>query len=270
MGYYIPLEGTFNFRDIGGERTGDGRQVKRGCLFRSDALHKLTGRDQVQLSAMGIRTVVDFRAPEEAAPQPNRLPDGIRTVVLTPHADLAAQASASHSDDETKIRKMEEHAETEAGRSYFQKNLDAMEGQMRQFVTGESGIRCYSAFLKLLAEPEATPLIFHCRGGKDRTGWGAALILSVLGVSRDDVVKDYMKTADYNQERNRKRMDEYRQYTDNPLLLDYLASLMQVKELYMWAAFEEVDLAGGMERYVREVLGIAEGDLNILKEKFLD
>ena len=42
-----------------------------------------------------------------------------------------------------------------------------------------------------LAAPDALPGLFHCAVGKDRTGLLAALVLSSLGVSDDDVVADY-------------------------------------------------------------------------------
>lgn len=257
---YIALDGTFNFRDIGGFIGDQGRTVKTGLLYRSDALYKLSDQDLGTLSSMGIRTIVDFRSPSEAAAHPNRLPDGVNSITLAPHADLAAQASASHGDDEAKIAKMVQMAQTAEGRLYFTKNLDSMAGQMAAFAVSESGIQAYSSFLQLLLEADTTPLIFHCKGGKDRTGWAAALVLSILGVSRDDIVADYMKTADYNQARNQKRMNEYRQFTDNETVLEFLSSLMQVKESYLMSSFAEVDKLGGLDAYLETVLGFTKND----------
>ncbi len=48
-----------------------------------------------------------------------------------------------------------------------------------------------------LAECEG-PVMFHCMGGKDRTGMTAALLLSCLGVDRDTVLDDYELTSRYN------------------------------------------------------------------------
>jgi hypothetical protein len=63
----LPLEGTFNFRDLGGYPTVDGRQTGWGRLFRSDALQELTAVDRAFLrDAVGLSTVVDLRAPGEA------------------------------------------------------------------------------------------------------------------------------------------------------------------------------------------------------------
>lgn len=269
MGEYINLEGTFNFRDLGGLPTQDGRIVKTGCLFRSDALYRLSDKDLKTLQEMQIRTIVDFRSPKEGAAHPNRPLDGVASFVLTPFAEVAEQASASHGDDTLKIRKLEETVKIEAGRKQLQQNLNAMETQMRKLVTTEAGIYCYSSFLKLVSNPDCTPLIFHCKGGKDRTGWGAALILAALGVDRSQIVADYMDTANYNRVRNAKRMEEYRRLTDHPLVLQFLSGLMQVKESYILAAFEEVDKLGGFETYLEDVLHMDAEEKKQLKELYL-
>ncbi len=63
-----------------------------------------------------------------------------------------------------------------------------------------------------LADPLNRPLVFHCTGGKDRTGVGAALILLVLGVSEETVIYDHGLSDGFNAERLReihKRIESY-------------------------------------------------------------
>ena len=55
----VPLEGGINFRDMGGYRTEDGRLVRRGVLFRSGGLWKLTQNDVAALKELSIKTVLD-------------------------------------------------------------------------------------------------------------------------------------------------------------------------------------------------------------------
>jgi protein-tyrosine phosphatase len=43
----------------------------------------------------------------------------------------------------------------------------------------------------------ATPAVFHCAAGKDRTGVVAAILLSAVGVTRDAVIADFMETESY-------------------------------------------------------------------------
>ena len=71
----VPLEGTLNFRDLGGYRTADGRQVRWGRVFRSDALGTLTDADLTYLEHLGVRLVCDFRDDLETQRAPSRVPD---------------------------------------------------------------------------------------------------------------------------------------------------------------------------------------------------
>lgn len=270
MSRYIALDGTFNLRDLGGARCADGRRVREGLLYRSDALYQLSDNDMHWLEEADIQTVVDFRAPQEAALHPNRLPAHIKTVVLAPHAELAAQASASRGDDAAKVAAMVERAKTEEGRRYFQENLDSMQRQMSAFVTGESGILAFGAFLQLLAQSSSVPLIFHCKGGKDRTGWGAALFYLTVGVPREQILEDYMDTQRYNQARNARRMEQYRRLTDDETVLAYLSSLMQVKPQYLSAALEEVDRLGGVDCYLQQTLGLSSKQRNNMTDFYLE
>src|SRR5882757_6043336 len=70
---HLPLQGAPNFRDLGGYRSADGRSVKWGLLYRSNALDKLDSGDQAYLERLGLRRIVDFRAADETADAPDRL-----------------------------------------------------------------------------------------------------------------------------------------------------------------------------------------------------
>ncbi|PHR62223.1 MAG: hypothetical protein COA43_00870 [Robiginitomaculum sp.] len=61
----VLLEGSSNFRDLGGYRSQDGRTVKWGKLFRSDSMGQLTKQDFLYLDSMAIRAVFDLRANKE-------------------------------------------------------------------------------------------------------------------------------------------------------------------------------------------------------------
>jgi protein-tyrosine phosphatase len=63
----VALDGLHNFRDLGGYRTTDGRRVRTGRVYRSDALHRMTDADVGRVRALGLVSVVDLRAPDEVA-----------------------------------------------------------------------------------------------------------------------------------------------------------------------------------------------------------
>jgi protein-tyrosine phosphatase len=82
---FVLLDGCFNFRDLGGYPAPGGRAVRRGLVYRSDALHRLTPRGTRAFTALGIATVIDLRAPAEVsrrAWQPPPAWDGTQLHVL--------------------------------------------------------------------------------------------------------------------------------------------------------------------------------------------
>jgi protein-tyrosine phosphatase len=100
-------------------------------------------------------------------------------------------------------------------------------------------------FFKLLAERDVYPLLFHCSAGRDRTGVGAAMLLAMLGVERDRIVADFLESN--------------RVYTQIPLAAAQLDPV-----------FELIDENGGIEGFMREVIGLAPGDLSRIREDLLE
>ena len=172
----LPLEGASNVRDLGGWRTADGRRVKHGRVWRSAALHALTPGDLERMAGTGLRTVCDLRGTREAARAPSRLPPGaeahplpIEPFVGASLKDMLERGAATGEGATALLR--------EAYIAYATDHLDA-----------------YRRLFALLLEEARRPLLFHCSAGKDRTGLGAALILTVLGADRATVLADYRAT----------------------------------------------------------------------------
>lgn len=269
----VNLEGCFNCRDLGGYPAAGGRQVAWGQVFRSDALHKVSGRDIAYLEQMGIRSIIDFRAPAEAAKAENQPIAETKYYNFNPHAEAARQASASGqgNDDARKIAKLEKMAASEEGRQSLAQTGAVMVGQMRQMVTDTNAVTAYHNFFEVLLNGEETaPLIFHCQGGKDRTGWGAALFLFALGVPEEVVAQDYMLSREMGIQRNKMRMDEYRQYTQNPLVLGFLQGMQETRMEYLSAALDEMHaVAGTAEQYLGNTLGVGERQRMQLQRLYL-
>jgi protein-tyrosine phosphatase len=179
------VEGAPNLRDLGGYETAAGRRVKWGRIFRSSNLGRLTDRGLEQIRRLGIKFVCDFRTAAEAAKMPNRFPDSEAVGYL--HLPI------QHGDFEPtsvfdRIKKGD----------YGWISEDFM---IRGYIESvERYPAVWERLFELLAEPNRRPLLFHCTGGKDRTGVAAALILLALGVPRDTVVADYGLSDGYNSE----------------------------------------------------------------------
>jgi len=226
----VPLDGISNLRDLGGWPAEGGR-VRFGRVFRAAALADATDADAARLEALGIRTVCDFRGRREAAaaPFPEAALPGVarHTLPIEPTVGaslrdiLATRAATGRDATELMIAAYEAYANDWSHR--------------------------YRALFDLLAEPDAAPLLFHCSAGKDRTGFGAALILTALGVSRADVMADYLAT-------NRLWRGEPAMATGLPG--DAAAILLTVQPVLLDAAFAAIDRAGGFARYAEDHLGL--------------
>ncbi len=172
----VPLQGSVNFRDLGGYETSDGRRVKWGQVFRSDNLGRLTDRDVSFLQRMGIRMVCDFRTPAEAAKLPDRFPSPKQGAYL--HLPIQhGEFDPAGTFERIKSGDIEWMTEAFMIEGYL-KNIDNF-------------APVWSTVFKTLAADSKRPLVFHCTGGKDRAGVCAALVLLSLGVPEQTVIDDH-------------------------------------------------------------------------------
>lgn len=163
----IVFDNVFNFRDLGGYRGDGGRTVRWGRLFRADDLCRLDDTDLTRLADLGVRTVVDLRRPVEIT-NLGRVREGAFTWVnaYVVHPEWPGVEFAGPQDV-----------------------IDYL--LARYLEMAEHGGEAIGEALRLVADPDAAPLVFHCISGKDRTGLVAAFTLHLLGVSDDDVADDY-------------------------------------------------------------------------------
>jgi protein-tyrosine phosphatase len=169
-GERLPLAGTFNVRDAGGYLTAGGK-LRSGLLLRGDAPGTLDADSLAVLGALGLRTVIDLRAPGEREMRPTRLEalTGVR-IVEVPLLDP--------SDGD-----LPEELLTEG-----------LPGLYRWLVLNR-GHRL-AEVIRVLAAADALPALVHCSAGKDRTGVVVALVHAVLGVAEDDLAADFGRSAE--------------------------------------------------------------------------
>ncbi|MBP0443803.1 tyrosine-protein phosphatase [Roseomonas sp. SSH11] len=173
----VELAGCTNLRDIGGYRGDGGRRVRFGQVFRAASLGSLTDDDLPCIGALGLRTIVDLRGVEESGRAPSRLPQPAPEIVALP---VEPTVGASLRDILATGQATGEDVLTLLGRAYA---AYATEKLPR-----------FRALLELVAEPARRPVLFHCSAGKDRTGFGTAILLLALGVEREEVMEDYLAT----------------------------------------------------------------------------
>lgn len=172
----LPLEGGRNFRDLGGYRAEDGRQVRWGRIFRSGVMSGLTASDLDYLGKLGVGVICDLRSPQERAGEPSPFLKSGGAKVIAFDYDMSTSLDS--------LARLKTREEAIAG-------FAAAYVGFIDFLTPH-----YREMFAHLVEGGA-PLAMNCSAGKDRTGVGSALVLSVLGVPRETVAADYALTQTY-------------------------------------------------------------------------
>ncbi len=229
----LALQGAVNFRDLGGYDAGGGGVTRWRLLFRSDSLADLTDADHAVFESLGLYTLIDFRHALERQRKPNRLPPGssVRTVELgfMPEGGL------------------------EMLRQVFRGQIDAA-GIERETLRHYRHLptahrREYAQMFHRLDDAAGLPLLIHCTSGKDRTGFGAAMILSALGVSRDTLLADYALTNQY-----RRDLSFLLSRNSDRTVIDMLTA---AQPKYLQTALATIDAEyGSIDGYLERGLGL--------------
>jgi len=178
----VTMEGAVNFRDIGGYITEDGRRVKWGRVYRADGLARLTHRDHELFKHMGIGRVFDFRTEAEVSHAPNLLPEDVDIDYIN------LPVMHGEFDFVSAMRRIREGDADWLTPDFM---LKGYIGNLEKF----AGV--WGRVIGELADAAGAPMVFHCTGGKDRTGTCAALILLMLGVSEEIVIADHQLSNVY-------------------------------------------------------------------------
>ena len=269
MSTLIRFEKLANARDLGGMKTADGRQIRRGRLIRSEQLVGLTSSDKAKLEGL-LDTVVDFRNTEEAADQPDCELTGVRNIRNPILESFTAGVSREEKSDEELIANLVFNPEGAK---------DYMRSMYRKFVT-DYCISSYSRFIKILTEKHDKAVLWHCSAGKDRAGVGAVIIEEILGIPRETIIADYLKTMDYLSG----YVDTYRKYItsqiekekhlsdqEKQVVSEAVGNLFGLDRSYLEAYYEEINRKyRDFGTFIRKGLGLSEEQIRQLKADYLE
>jgi len=239
----LPLQGADNFRDLGGYETADGRHVRWGRVYRSNALADLTRSDLTYLARERVRLVCDFRTATERRRSPDPSLPPVPAVALALPVD---QKGVDPAQMQERIRRGEISA---AG--IRQTLLQAY----RNFPTEDTAQ--WAALFARLSEPDNLPTVIHCTAGKDRTGFAAALILLTLGVPEQTVFEDYLMTNTYRRDYDNfvlRWVPLYSLFRTQP---EDLLPLLEARREYLEASLAAIrEHYGSVDAYVTGPLGV--------------
>ncbi|MDS0528165.1 tyrosine-protein phosphatase [Clostridium sp. SHJSY1] len=252
----LHLEGVHHCRDIGGYKSEDGRKVKWNTFYRSDKLSSLTQRDVKYLKNLNVRTILDFRSAGEVKMNPDVKIEGIE------YKNISAMPA---------MDKIEDNFDMAA---IFSSNLVSAEDIRKILIKGYSTMIfnniAFKELVNCIENEERLPVVFHCTAGKDRTGFGAALILSILGVPEETILEDYLATNFYRKEINEKIISKIKGKIVNKDRVKILSYMFEVKREFLEASFKSIkDKYGDMDTYLEKEYGLTKKKRKELKNRLL-
>lgn len=259
----VGLDKATNTRDLGGMRTIDGRSIRWGVLFRSDAMVAPTARDAAVLESMGLHRSIEFRAPGEVASAgANRYPVSVKETaipLLDASTDALSQAiqAALRSGDPSVVDDL--LGDGKAQQIAAAGPIDMIRSEPARVGFGQA--------LRLLAGPNGSPMIFNCTAGKDRTGIFAAVIQRILGVPERAILADYELSNRYRAASNQATYDRLATVGVDLALIRPLLEQDGANLAGMFRAVEEE--YGSFDRFLRTGLGLDAATLKALRAKLL-
>ncbi|MFB6941440.1 tyrosine-protein phosphatase [Streptomyces sp. NPDC060286] len=252
----VPASTVVNLRDLGGIALEAGCRVRPGAVLRSGRLSGLDAAQDRAVAALGIRTVVDLRTADERAAAPDRLPPGARLFVADVLCDNPGVAPA-------RLRAL--LADPVAAEQLLGsgKAEELFAGTYRQMVLSPAAAAAYRAFVETVADDRARPVLFHCTTGKDRTGWATALLLMLLGASRDVVRSEFLAVNPVVRVAYAPYVQDFLDAGGDP---EIASAIIEVRPRYLDMALDAMDERwGGLDGYVRDGLRVPQAVVERLR-----
>ncbi|WP_291530023.1 tyrosine-protein phosphatase [Bacteroides sp. UBA939] len=243
----VKMEGAVNFRDIGGYKTGDGREVIKNRIFRAADISRLTDNDMKKMEERHLYTVIDFRGTKESAAAPDRLLPGTEYILCPAGSDNLPTSKDM------------------AGMLKDKNFLLSMYGAPSMQYYGE---RYRPLFRELLELPETEAgLLYHCTGGRDRTGMATALVLYTLKVPMETIEADFVASNIYLASQNKTM---YKAMTDATGMTESeIVEIMKLRPELLRSFFGAIkESYGSVENFLEKELGVGAEQQALLIRKF--
>ncbi|OPC72634.1 hypothetical protein BAZ12_02215 [Elizabethkingia miricola] len=285
----IFLDRALNTRDLGGLVNRGYKKIKEGLLYRSSQLNYLSPADVEQLKRLNLGTVVDFRAIKEADELPDKLPNDVQVIhvpIIGNHLDENKIADYVL-ENNLPLSMTDKEATWKYGP--FQRMLYLV-NSYRDPAYVEVVKQYKPFFQQLLIQPVEKALLYHCTGGRDRTGLATAFLLDMLDVPMETIKANYLKSNELLQPDSKNKSSTayqrfifsnvYIQPTDNIHFIriaeefgttpEKIYNSLKLKPEYLDQIFGNiVKEYGSMKSFYEKEFSIGETAIVQLKSKYL-
>jgi len=259
-GLSLGIASVPNLRDMGGYKTTDGSTIVGGLVYRSNQLYNISESDMLLISKLNLKSDFDLRTSVERNDKPDELPEGVNNVWLDVMADLPSSGPANLNALLSDAKK----ANIDLGGGKVE---ELFKNAYRQCISLPSAQRAYRELFLSLGDINKLPALFHCATGKDRTGWAAAALLTLLGVPMETVKLDYLRSNDYILPMYDSTIKQFIADGGSPSIP---VAVLGVKEEYLDAAYDEMNTKyGNIENYFSKALGISVEQQNEIRKIYL-
>ena len=254
----IPLQSLPNTRDLGALLAEDGRHILPRKLIRSGELYHVSFADRKILTEeYHLTKIIDLRTDKEREKKPDTAIPG----VAYSHISILDEESEEISRTKDMVQMILEEDLTE----------ERMCRQYENFIRDQYCVKQYARFLDEILHQGDGAVMWHCSVGKDRAGVGTALLLCILGIPREVIREDFLKSNLYldGEFEYAIRLLETKTIV-TPQIMDRMRILFRVKEEYLDAVFETIErYYGTMERFIRRALYLTPKAVEDLQNKYL-
>ncbi|MGC6769597.1 tyrosine-protein phosphatase [Enterococcus sp. LJL128] len=244
-----------NFRELGGIKTKDGKQVKHKRLLRSGEVYQLDEKSLKVLEAHELTKIIDLRGEKEINERPDDQLANVSYQWIDIMKEVHHNASMEDLFDVSDIGAVDQHM------------MDIYEN----LILNTGAQQGYREYFQQLLSTEQGSVLFHCFAGKDRTGVAAALTLELLEVSKETIYKDYLDTNIQRQKPNALFLAEA---ASRGLTKEQLAGIkvaMEVKKEYLDYAYQLIDQNfGNVSEYAKDILKLSSSDVQLLKQMYAE
>jgi len=261
MSQLVIFDQLRNTRDLGGMETMNGRRIIHGKLYRSGHLNSLSGSDRDKLARIAP-VIIDFRTDAERKEKPDQEIPGTESIHIPIVDDLTAGISREQGSLMEIFRRFILNPE---------ETKQYMCNMYRAFASDKS-VRKYAAFADLLLSIRNKAVLWHCTAGKDRAGIASVIVEEMLGIPRDTIISDYLKTNEYIEQDNRILSGYIKKQCGiaDPKADESLRYLFGAEREYIETYYQAVnEKYGNMDGFIRDGLCITAEKLEQMKEKYL-
>ena len=277
---FIDIDGLSNVRDCGGWTGLDGKKIKQGLLYRGEEFNKqnngragssasdyhydsskasATDPYGQKISTKGIETVVnELKIKTEVDIRGYETFDWESRINYQPAecGGLVGALPDGSTDPEKGVVGIVEDV------NYVICPVHTNRDKIYYDSYGRTAVK---NFFSMLADNDGyLPIYFHCAQGKDRTGFLATLFQALLGVSKEDILRDYLlsnlgKTGSVS----------ISKITSNYNYVDYF---LEGKEVTNDGKKDRAEGSTIAERAYNYLLscGLTEGQLKTIRDNFLE